>query len=107
MTETDWDNFLVSFDDAVVDKTSENLKLFRIGDDGAIFAAIEGSSSPMRISLRCDRLLAKTLRQRYETVLAASQFDPITWNTIILTGQLSDEEVKDLARLSYNLSATL
>jgi predicted DNA-binding protein (MmcQ/YjbR family) len=28
------------------------------------------------------------------------------WNTIICSGQLDDEEIKDLVRLSYNLVAT-
>ena len=108
MNEADWKIHLLEFDNAIEDSaTDKKLNLIRIGEGGAIFAAIETESKPLRISFRCDRLLARTLRERYETVLPAGQFDSKTWNTIILTGQLSDDEVKDFARLSYNLSAEI
>lgn len=107
MNESDWREFLLKFEDTVEDNdTDKSLSLFRIGEAGKIFAALEKSHS-LQISLRCDRLLAKTLRERYETVLPAQKFDPKTWNTVIVTGQLSDEEVKDLVRLSYNITAEL
>jgi predicted DNA-binding protein (MmcQ/YjbR family) len=45
------------------------------------------------------------LRQRYETILPGYHLNKKHWNTIILTGQLSREEVQDLIRHSYYLVA--
>lgn len=106
MNETDWINYFLEFEGATQDDaTDKKLSLFRIGEDGAIFAGLEKSTKPLRLNFRCDRLLAKTLRERYETILPANKFDARTWNTVIMAGQLTDEEVKDFARLSYNLTA--
>lgn len=108
MNEQQLRDYLLEFDGTIEDRnTDEKLSLFRVGESGTIFAGLEKSADPARISLRCDRLLAKNLRQKYETVLGASKFDPKTWNTVIVTGQLSDDEVRDLIRLSYNLTTEL
>ena len=68
-----------------------------------MFALIDDKSSPLRVSLKCDPILAETLREKYETVVAGYHLNKKHWNTIILTGQLTDDEVKDLANLSYQL----
>jgi predicted DNA-binding protein (MmcQ/YjbR family) len=47
------------------------------------------------------------LREKYETVLPGYHLNKKHWNTIICSGQLGDEEVFDLARLSYQLVAQL
>lgn len=73
------------------------------GENEKMFALITEGSSPLRVSLKCDPLLAKTLRERYETVLPGYHLNKKHWNTVICTGQLSDDEIKDLARLSYRL----
>lgn len=105
MNEIDWRDFFLSLDNTLEDdETEPEVRLFRVGDEAAIFASIEKSSKPLRISLRCDKRLAKNLRDKYETVLPARRFDSRVWNTVILTGQLDDEEIKDLARLSYSLT---
>jgi len=59
---------------------------------------------PVQLSLKCDPLLAQTLREKYETVLPGYHLNKKHWNTIVLTGQLSWEEIKDLIRLSYDLA---
>lgn len=75
-------------------------------DDGAgkIVAIVQEGSKPLRVSLRCDPLLAKNLREKYETVLPGENLNKKYWNTIICSGQLTDDEVFDLARLSYELA---
>lgn len=75
----------------------------KAADEGKIFAIIANDSKPLRVSLKCDPLLAKTLREKYETVLPGYHLNKKHWNTIICTGQLTDDEIKDLARLSYRL----
>lgn len=70
---------------------------------GKMFALIQEGSNPLRVSLKCDPLLAQNLREKYETVLPGYHLNKKHWNTIICSGQLSDDEIKDLARLSYEL----
>jgi len=79
----------------------EGVAVYKVGDK--MFALISEKSSPLRISLKCDPLLAKTLRERYESVMPGYHLNKKHWNTIVLTGQLSWEEVQDLIRHSYLL----
>ena len=55
------------------------------------------------IEVRCDKELAKTLREQYESVMESRYFGR-GGIEIVLTKQLSPEEVQDLVRLSYNLT---
>lgn len=73
--------------------------------EGKMFALIAEGTNPVRISLKCDPLLAVTLREKYETVLPGYHLNKKHWNTVICSGQLSDSEIEDLVRLSYNLAA--
>ena len=68
-----------------------------------MFALIQEGADPVRLSLKCDPLLAQVLRERYETVLPGYHLNKKHWNTIILTGQLEWKEIKDLINHSYNL----
>lgn len=71
--------------------------------DGKLFAIIAEGSDPLKVSLKCDPQLAETLRERYESVMPGYHLNKKHWNTIILTGQLSWDEVQDLIRHSYLL----
>ena len=79
----------------------ENTAVYKSGDK--MFALISEKSKPLQLSLKCDPLLAETLRQKYETVLPGYHLNKKHWNTILLTGQLSEDEIKDLIRHSYEL----
>lgn len=68
-----------------------------------MFALIAEKSNPVRLSLKCDPLLAETLRAKYETVMPGYHLNKKHWNTIVLTGQLSWVEVKDLIKHSFEL----
>lgn len=68
-----------------------------------MFALIAEGTDPLRLSLKCDPQLAETLRERYETVMPGYHLNKKHWNTVLLTGQLSWDEVKDLIRHSYEL----
>ena len=70
---------------------------------GKMFALIADGSKPLRLSLKCDPQLAETLREKYETVVPGYHLSKKHWNTIICSGQLSDQEIFDLANLSYQL----
>ncbi|MCL2869243.1 MmcQ/YjbR family DNA-binding protein [Candidatus Saccharibacteria bacterium] len=93
-----------SLGDVVEDHdTREHLILFRTKANKKICAIIYGGSSPLRIEAKCDQRLAKVLRAKYETVLPSHNMDGRTWNEIICSGQLSEQQIKDLLTHSYNL----
>lgn len=56
------------------------------------------------IEVRCDRKLSELLKEKYESVME-SRFFGKRGIEIVLAGQLSKNEIDDLVRLSYNLTA--
>lgn len=110
MTHKDLEEYLLSFPGAWLDYPfGEGTAVYKVGhkdvpgEDEKMFALIAEGSSPVRVSLKCDPQLAKHLREKYEEVQPGYHLNKKHWNTVICSGQLSDEEVKDLARLSYRL----
>lgn len=106
MTHKEVETYLLSMPNARLDYPfGEGVAVYKIGagDDAKMFALVAEGSNPVKISLKCDPLLATTLRERYESVMPGYHLNKKHWNTILLTGQLSWEEVKDLIRLSYDL----
>lgn len=110
MTHKELEEFLLSFPDTWLDfPFGEGTSVYKVGDkqsgEGKLFALISDRSDPLRVSLKCDPLLAQNLREKYESVLPGYHLNKKHWNTIICTGQLSSDEILDLARLSYQLVA--
>ena len=110
MTHKELEDYLLSFPNTWLDfPFGEGTSVYKVGhketDEGKMFALIENGSKPLKVSLKCDPLLAETLREKYETVVPGYHLNKKHWNTVICTGQLSDDEVKDLARLSHDLVA--
>lgn len=108
MTHKELEEYLLSFPNTWLDfPFGEDVAVYKIGHkemgEGKMFALIQNESKPLRVSLKCDPQLAETLREKYETVVPGYHLNKKHWNTVICTGQLSDEEVKDLANLSYQL----
>ena len=108
MTHKEIETFLLSFPNTWLDYPfGEGTSVYKAGDkendDGKLFAIIADGSDPLRVSLKCDPILAKMLRERFESVLAGYHLNKKHWNTIICSGQLPDDEIKDLARHSYEL----
>ena len=56
------------------------------------------------IEVRCDRQLAELLTEKYESVMTSRYFGQ-GGVEIVLAGQLSEREIADLIRLSYNLTS--
>lgn len=107
ITHKELEEYLLSFPNTWLDfPFGEGTSVYKVGDregDSKLFAIISDGSNPLRVSLKCDPLLASNLREKYESVLPGYHLNKKHWNTIICSGQLSDDEVKDLARLSYRL----
>lgn len=102
MTHKEVEEYLLSMPNARLDYPfGEGVAVYKANDK--MFALVAEKSNPVSLSLKCDPLLAQTLREKYESVMPGYHLNKKHWNTILLTGQLSWEEVKDLIRLSYNL----
>ena len=110
MTHQQIEEFILSMPETWLDfPFGQSKSVYKAGGqesgEGKIVAIIDNNSHPLRISLRCDPQLAENLRQKYETVLPGENLSKKDWNTIICSGQLSDDEIKDLANLSYQLAS--
>jgi len=108
MTHKELEDFLLSFPNTWLDfPFGEGTSVYKVGhketSEGKLFAIINDGSKPLRVSLKCDPLLAETLREKYETVVPGYHLNKKHWNTIICTGQLDNAQIEDLARLSYQL----
>lgn len=108
MTHKELEDYLLTMPNTWLDfPFGEGTSVYKVGDkatgEGKLFAIIADNSKPLNVSLKCDPQLAVNLREKYETVLPGYHLNKKHWNTIICTGQLSDDEIKDLARLSYRL----
>jgi predicted DNA-binding protein (MmcQ/YjbR family) len=105
MTHKEVETYLLSMPNTVLDYPfGEGVAVYKIGGpDGKMFALVKEGSDPVNISLKCDPQLAQTLREKYESVMPGYHLSKKHWNTILLSGQLSWEEVQDLIRHSYLL----
>jgi len=85
----------------------EDVAVYKVGarPEGKMFALINEGKKPVRLSLKCDPELSKLLRDKYEEVMPGYHLNKKHWNTLILTGQLTWDEVQGLIRHSYELVA--
>lgn len=81
----------------------EKIAVYKVSDH--MFAIVSEATNPLQVSLKCDPQLAVLLRERYESVMPGYHLNKKHWNTILLSGQLSWEEVQHLIRHSYELVA--
>lgn len=104
MTHEQVEKHLLSMPEAKLDYPfGENTAVYKVNDK--MFALVSENKKPLQISLKCDPQLAETLRGKYESVMPGYHLNKKHWNTIVLSGQLNWDEVKDLIRLSYDLVA--
>ena len=98
------EEYILSMPNARLDYPfGKDVAVYKTGDK--MFALIPEKINPIRVSLKCDPLLAVTLREKYESVMPGYHLNKKHWNTLVLSGQLPWEEVKGLIRHSYELVA--
>lgn len=103
MTQKQLEEYILSMPGAHLDYPfGEGTAVYHAAND-KLFALIAEGSDPVRVSLKCDPNLAELLREKYESVLPGYHLSKRHWNTIILTGQLGDDEIRDLVRHSFEL----
>jgi predicted DNA-binding protein (MmcQ/YjbR family) len=106
MTHKEVEEYLLSMPNTRLDYPfGEDVAVYKIKDK--MFALIREKKVPVQLSLKCDPVLAETLRAKYDTVMPGYHLNKKHWNTIVLTGQLSWDEIKDLIRHSYDLVAKI
>jgi predicted DNA-binding protein (MmcQ/YjbR family) len=106
MTHKEVEEYLLSMANVRLDYPfGKDVAVYKIGqgDDAKMFALVSEGKDPVQLSLKCDPLLAQTLRERYDSILPGYHLNKKHWNTLVLTGQLPWEDVQDLIRLSYDL----
>ena len=104
MTHKEVEKYLLSLPGAKLDYPfGENTAVYKVDDK--MFALVREKKEPVQLSLKCDPILAETLRAKYDTVMPGYHLNKKHWNTIVLTGQLEWDEIKDLIDHSYQLVA--
>jgi predicted DNA-binding protein (MmcQ/YjbR family) len=107
MTHKEFEDILLKKPGAWLDYPfGEGVAVYKLGPkDGTakMFALIAEGSLPIRISLKCDPVLAEKLREEYESVLPGYHLNKKHWNTIIDSGQLEYDYLLSLIELSYAL----
>ena len=97
--------FILSLPNAKLEYPFESkVAVYKVDDQ--MFAILEESKTPLRVSLKCDPHLSKLLREKYVEVMPGHNLSKKEWNTIILTGDLPWEEIQGLIRHSYELSVS-
>jgi predicted DNA-binding protein (MmcQ/YjbR family) len=106
MTHKDLENYIYSLENVKLDYPfGKEVAVYKVlvGNEEKMFALIPEGKLPLQISLKCDPQLALLLRDKYESVMQGYHLNKKHWNTILLTGQLTDDEITGLILHSYNL----
>jgi predicted DNA-binding protein (MmcQ/YjbR family) len=102
MNHKEVEEYLLSMPNSKLDYPfGEEVAVYKVDDK--MFALVREKKLPVQLSLKCDPLLAQTLREKYDTVMPGYHLNKKHWNTIVLTGQLDWEEIQGLIRHSYIL----
>lgn len=71
---------------------------------GKMFALIfEDKAENVRLNLKCDPIIAENLREQHEAVQPGYHMNKKHWNTIILDGSLSEQDIFVMIDHSYDL----
>jgi predicted DNA-binding protein (MmcQ/YjbR family) len=104
LTRAELDEYLLSMPNSRLDfPFDDKTAVYRAAND-RMFALVAEDKTPLRVSLKCDPNLAELLREKYESVLPGYHLNKKHWITVLLTGQLSDDEIRDLVRHSFELA---
>lgn len=109
MTHKEVEQYILSMPNSFLDYPfGEGVAVYKVGNSSApseakMFALITEGKQPVNLSLKCDPQLSTVLREKYETVMPGYHLNKKHWNTLVLSGQLSWEDVQGFIRHSYNL----
>jgi predicted DNA-binding protein (MmcQ/YjbR family) len=75
--------------------------VFKVG--GKMFALTNISTKPLSVNLKCEPFLALALREEHPQITPGYHMNKKYWNTIILDGAISEEKIRFMIDLSYEL----
>ena len=78
-----------------------NTSVFKVG--GKMFALSQLAAEELRVSVKCEPALAEQLREAHPAVIPGYHLNKRHWNTVIVTGGLTDQTIKDMIEDSYDL----
>jgi predicted DNA-binding protein (MmcQ/YjbR family) len=70
---------------------------------GKMFALSQLDERPLRVSLKCEPLLAEQLRAAHPAILPGYHLNKQHWNTVIIDGSMPEQTIKDMIEDSYDL----
>lgn len=106
LSEEQVKDLILSHSAVVLDnKSTDELSVYSL--NGEIMATVKNDTKPVVLSLRCDYNLGKLLREQYESVLEGQNLNKRRFITILLTGQLTDDEIIDQIRHAYEQTRQL
>jgi predicted DNA-binding protein (MmcQ/YjbR family) len=73
---------------------------------GKMFALSRLADHPLKVSLKCEPLLAHQLRGAHPEVLPGYHLNKRHWNTVIVNGSLPQRMIRDMIEDSYDLVAS-
>jgi len=79
----------------------EGVLVFKVA--GKMFALVAIEEIPLRVNLKCDPEKAIELREQYASVIPGYHMNKQLWNTVILEGEVPDNEFFKWIDDSYNL----
>ena len=68
------------------------------------FALIMRHSDELYLNLKCDPLEADFLRSVYKSVIPGWHMNKTHWNTVIMGGDVPDDEIQRMIESSYDLT---
>jgi predicted DNA-binding protein (MmcQ/YjbR family) len=71
--------------------------------EGRMFALTELAGTPLKISLKCDPLLAEQLREAHAAIQPGYHLNKRHWNTVTIDGSVPEQMVRDMIEDSYDL----
>ena len=81
------------------ERTQEGNKIYYVPGGGKAFLVVNSNT----IEVRTDDRLKKLLCEKFESVMESRYFGRVGIE-IVMSGQLLEDELQDLVRLSYNLT---
>jgi predicted DNA-binding protein (MmcQ/YjbR family) len=79
----------------------QRTSVFKVADK--MFALSQFDESPLRVSLKCEPLLAEQLRVTHPAVTPGYHLNKQHWNTVIIDGSLPQQTITDMIEDSYDL----
>lgn len=106
MTREELIEYCLTYQEAVEDYPFEDRKntIMRHGSAGKWFAIIFEMEEKLCINLKCDPMQSDFLRSVYKEVIPAWHMNKVHWNTVILNGDVPEEELYDMIKGSYELT---